>query len=182
MDNNEYFSVNYQCSVNVQRLTESESVPDEVTFASEIPAPFLVSSEAAHIDSAALRSLRNIGEYSQDLAEYLKMQSRKIDVIMGYVLSLQDDASERFQTTSISGSAITYTSTKALNVGDHARLKIFLPEESVAIYAYAQVKAVEMQNDLYTISLDLIRMRETDQEHLIRATLHIQTRQLKERK
>ncbi|MBD1389656.1 PilZ domain-containing protein [Neiella sp. HB171785] len=182
MDRSSYFSVDYQTNINVKALPEGTNLPTESDFAKEIPQPFLISSEVNHIEAASLRSLRKIGDANDELADYLANQSRKIDVILSYVLQLQDDPADRYVTERISASGLAFQSTQRYDPGQHVQLKIFLPEEAVAVYAYGQVNAVAEQDSRYTIDVNYCLLREEDQEHLIRATLHIQTKQLQQRR
>lgn len=182
MDNSSFFSVEHQCSVNVHLLPEEQPLPDDATFEQEIPAPFRLSSEVSHIDAASLRCLRNLGDASDELTNYLKMQAKKIDVILGYVLALQDDEAERHQTTHISAGGLSFLSQDAIDAGRQVRLKLFLTSEALAIYCYGEVQHSQaLHDDQHLIEVKFNRLRETDQEHLIRATLHIQTQQLKQR-
>ncbi|GGA77569.1 hypothetical protein GCM10011369_19320 [Neiella marina] len=182
MERSSYFSVDYQTNINVKALPDSASLPTESDFAKEIPQPFLISSEVSHIEAASLRSLRKIGDANDELADYLANQSRKIDVILSYVLQLQDNEAERYVTNTISASSLSFQASQRFNVGQYVQLKIFLPEEAVAVYAYAQVSAVTESADEYNIAVDYSLIRDEDQEHLIRATLHIQTKQLQQRR
>ncbi len=59
------------------------------------------------------------------------------------------------------------------------RLKIFLREEASAIYCYGQVKQLEPSEHGTHVMLDYVRIREDDRELLVRASLHIQSKQLK---
>ncbi len=182
MDNNQYFSVEYNCNINVHLLAPHQPVPNLEEFAQELPEPFRISSEVSHLDAASLRSLRNLGDASDELASYLRLQARKIDVILGYVLSLQDAQQERHQTSKLSASGLTYLSPVALEVGRNVRLKLFLTSESLAIYCYGEISECQQEDELYHVSVRYNRLREEDQEQLIRACLHIQTQQLKARK
>ncbi|MCY7264608.1 hypothetical protein, partial [Pseudomonas protegens] len=56
----------------------------------ELPEPFRISSAITSIDMVTSRLLRNQNESMHDLVEIVNQQSRKIDMIMGYVLSMQD--------------------------------------------------------------------------------------------
>lgn len=182
MDNSSFFSVEHQCNVNVHLVPEHEALPDEASFEQEIPLPFRLSSEVSHIDAASLRCLRNLGDASEELTEYLKMQAKKIDVILGYVLSLQDEPSERHQTTTLSAGGITYRAEEPVAAGRNIRIKLFLSSEALAVYCYGEVTQCEQQAESsYLVSVKFNRLRETDQEHLIRAALHIQTQLLKQR-
>ena len=182
MDNSNFFSVEHQCNVNVHLVPEQEALPDELSFEQEIPVPFRLSSEVSHIDAASLRCLRNLGDASEELTEYLKMQAKKIDVILGYVLALQDDESERHHTSAISAGGLTYIAHEPVAAGRHVRLKIFLSSEALALYCYGEVIGCDSQKENeFQIEVKFIRLRESDQEHLIRSTLHIQTQLLKQR-
>lgn len=182
MDRTGYFSVNYQANINIKLLPPGQTAPNQADFQQEIPQPFLISAEVSHIDAASLRSLRKIADASDELADYLTNQSRKIDVILSYVLQLQDDPTERYQTETISASGLSFVSDQPLEVGQVARIKLFLPEEAVAIFAYAEVTEVAQHEQGHLINLSYCQLREDDQEHLIRATLHIQTKQLQQRR
>ncbi|MBW8190331.1 PilZ domain-containing protein [Neiella marina] len=182
MDHTDYFSVNYQASINVKLLPIGQAAPDDIEFQHEIPQPFLISAEVSHIDSASLRSLRKIADASDELADYLANQSRKIDVILSYVLQLQDNPDERHLSESISAGGLTFMTDDAIELEQVARVKVFLPEQAVAIYAYAKVVKIETADDRRLVTLEYCKLRDDDQEHLIRATLHIQTKQLQQRR
>lgn len=182
MDRSGYFSVNYQANINIKLLPPGHAAPSDAEFQQQIPQPFLISAEVSHIDAASLRSLRKIADASDELADYLANQSRKIDVILSYVLQLQDDPTERYQTETISASGLTYVSDAPVELGQVARVKLFLPAEAVAIFAYAEVSEITAHEHGHCIKLSYCQLREDDQEHLIRATLHIQTKQLQQRR
>ena len=185
MDNSSYFSVKCRCNINVHQLSDPNLLPSEADFEAEIPTPFRLSTELAHLDAASLRCLRHLGESSEELVSYLKMQAKKIDVLLGYVLSLQDDAQERFEANSLSASGLSYLSDTAVCCGQLLRIKLFLSEEPLAVYCYAEIVSCqplsEPSSPRYQVDVRFNRLRETDQEHLIRATLHLQTQQLKQR-
>ena len=54
--------------------------------------------------------------------------------------------------------------------------------EASAVYCYTEVVAIEKQdNDHYQYTVLFTSIRNTDQELIVRASLHAQTRQLKKR-
>lgn len=177
-----YFSIQYATSINVVPLSDDESLPAEEDFEQEIPIPFQISSEASSMDHAALRSMRKLGEAAEDLTEYLNLQARKINIIMSYVLQMQDDEKYRAKTSVFGAGEFSYHAPESLPEGSHAKVKLFLPEESAAVYSYATVtKCSAHSNGGYVITMQYTRIREQDRELLIRATLHQQTKQLKKR-
>ena len=179
MDSKEFFSIDYQCTVNVY---EVDSLPSEPAFELEIPAPFRLASEIADLDSPAATYLRSIAERQADLAKYLKLQAQKTNVLLSYILSLQDATKEQFQTLSISAGGLSYFNNFAVSTGQLLRIKLFLTEQSLAIYAYGEVVSCEQFADGFKVQVAYKMLRPTEQELLIRATLQIQSQQLKARK
>jgi hypothetical protein len=178
MKNNQYFIVDHQLSLNVEALNDNETIPDDINFESEIPAPFRMASDLASIDTHSLQPLKLNNETTQALWGYLQAQNLKINTLLTYVLSQQDDKEFHYKSTAFSaGSCFFKQHRKTFSVNQNVRLKIFLPEESAAIYCYAKV--IDVNND--TVELSYQQIREEDRELLIRATLHIQSKQLKVR-
>jgi len=178
MTNNEYFLVQHQLSLNVEALIGSEIIPDDATFESEIPAPFRMASDLASIDSQALQPLKLNNETTHALWGYLEAQNLKINTLLSYVLSQQDDKRFHFQSTAFSaGVCLFVDQDNTFYLNQNVRLKIFIPEESAAIYCYAQVSNIDGNN----VQLNYQQIREEDRELLIRTTLHIQSKQLKAR-
>lgn len=176
MTSNQYFIVEHQLSINVEALNEGEQIPDDVNFEAEIPAPFRMASDLANIDSHSLQPLKLNNETTQALWGYLQAQNLKINTLLTYVLSQQDDKAFHFKSTAFSAGMCLFKSNKTpFSLAQNVRLKIFIPEESAAIYCYAKVTAIK--NDIVELSYQQIR--EEDRELLIRTTLHIQSKQLK---
>ncbi|MGL4714525.1 MAG: PilZ domain-containing protein, partial [Aeromonas sp.] len=145
---------------------------------------FRIASTMTSIDMVSSRLLRNQHESMHDLLEIVHQQSRKIDMLMGYVLAMQDHPEHRFDTLRFSAGQLTYLHP----YHDHGeqpqwhqimRLKIFLRDEAAAIYCYGQVTHLADSEQGAEVTLDYIRIREDDRELLVRASLHVQSRQLK---
>lgn len=176
MDNSDYFLVNHQLAINVEPLQENESIPDTMLFEQLIPAPFRMASDLASLDSQALHSLKLNTESTQALWHYLQIQNQKISTLLSYVLSQQDDKEFHYTCTAFSaGNCFFYAQKNTFLVGQKVVLKIFIPDESAAIFCYAEVASIDKQN----IELTYQKIREEDKELLIRTTLHIQSKQLK---
>lgn len=176
MSNNEYFLVNYPLAINVEELQAEECIPDAIAFEQDIPAPFRMASDLASISSQALQPLKLNNETTQALWGYLQAQNQKINTLLSYVLSQQDDSRYHYQTTSFSaGLCVFNCDKKTFKLHQNVRLKIFIPEESAAIYCYASVTGIDDK----IVELTYQQIREEDRELLIRSTLHIQSKQLK---
>lgn len=177
----EYFSIAHSINANVRPLGDNEKVPDEDNLEDSMPYAFRIASEMAALEAQAIRPLRNLGDHAETLAEYLNHQSRKIDLMMSFVLHQQDEPEYRFKTVKLGGGGVIIESSDALNVGTRAELKLFLDAEAAAIFCFGEVITCEQVEDSYHIAFIFNTIREQDQELLVRASLHIQTQQLRKR-
>jgi len=177
----EYFSIAHCINANVRPLDSNEDVPDEDALEESMPYAFRIASEMAALEAQAIRPLRNLGDHAETLAEYLNHQSRKIDLMMSFVLHQQDEPEYRFKTVKLGGGGVIIESKEALEIGTNAELKLFLDAEAAAIFCYGEVITCEQIEDSYHIAFIFSSIREQDQELLVRASLHIQTQQLRKR-
>ncbi len=178
MDTESYFAVQHSAPVNVTPVT-MDNPPDEADLANEMPLPFKMASEAALIDASAVRFLHHLGDNAKDLVEYLQLQSKKIDMLLSYILAQQDEPTHRFHTEKLGAGGICYFAKTALPVDSLAQVKIFLSEESAAVYCYGRVTRCEQTTKGQLIEMQFASIREQDRELLVRASLHIQSKQLK---
>lgn len=184
MTNEAYFSIQHQLSVNIERVTPGDVPASMRALESEIPIPFKMANDAADIDSSALRSIRGLGDQAEELVNYLKLQTTKINLIMSYVLSQQDSEHNRCLTTAFGAGGLNFTSPEAFQIEQPLRIKLFIPSESSAVYCYGKVTAAEISNNDSTLNhytVQYTHIRDIDREILIRATLHIQQDQLKQK-
>lgn len=177
----EFFTIKHRLMVNVVPLDSDYILPELSELDNIMPDAFRIASEVATVESKALRPLRMLGDHAADLVEFLNYQSRKIDLIMSYVLRQQDKEEHQGQAIEFGGGGVVIAAQAPMPLGQNVELKIFINEEATAVYCFAEVIACEADQDNYNISLLFTRIREQDQELLVRASLHLQTRQLKKR-
>ncbi|MBL0670215.1 PilZ domain-containing protein [Aeromonas hydrophila] len=180
----QFFSVTHATPVNVIPMPGDFHLPSLEALEAELPEPFRIASAITSIDMVTSRLIRNQNDSMHDLVEIINQQSRKIDMIMGYVLSVQDHPEHRFHTLRFGAGQLTYLHPRlghgeVPHLHQIVRLKIFLREEASAIYCYGQVKQLEPSEHGTHVMLDYVRIREDDRELLVRASLHIQSKQLK---
>jgi hypothetical protein len=175
----EYFTIEQDININVTPLPDDEAVPEYEDFVRNMPYSFRLASEVSSLEASSLRPLRNIGGIGEELVTFLKAQSRKIDLIMSYILTMEDDEENRLVSESFGGGGVTYYANEALPIGRLVKLKLFLTDEASAIFCYGEVIDVKQQDDKYLTCLYYARIREDDREIIVRASLHQQSRQLK---
>ncbi len=163
----EYFSIQHRLAVNLIPLPEGSPLPDLDQLEAELPEPFRLSNSIAHL------------EMLQPLVEIINQQSQKINVLLGFVLSLQDEPHHRHHTERFGAGGLTLCTDLSLIPQQLVQLKIFLQEEAAAIFCYGRVTQVSPVGEQQRIQLEFARIRDEDRELLIRASLHVQSKQLK---
>lgn len=175
----DYFSVEHGISLNVRAL--DRPLPSIRELAEAIPAPFLMASDVNSLNSSALRSLNRLGELAEELANYLQQQARKIDLLLHYVLRQQDDESTRYVTQSYSGSGCCYLADSALSPLQVVEVKLFLDNNDGAVFCYGQVLSCEQVAEKWQVKVVFTCIREEDRELIVRASLHQQSKLLKQK-
>ena len=175
----DYFSVEHSISLNVKVV--DGPLPTEAELAGAIPPAFLLASDVNSLNSSALRSLNRLGELAEELANYLQQQARKVDLLLHYVLQQQDDPAKRFVTQSYSGSGCCYLSDTPLSPLQVVEIKLFLANNDGAVFCYGQVVSCEQLAQKWQIKLVFSCIREEDRELIVRASLHQQSRLLKQK-
>ena len=173
----EFFAIEHDFSVNIMLIDDSQASSFD-QFTADMPLPFKLSTDMSAIDQSALRSLQNLGNSASQLVNFLNQQSQKIDLLIGYILSQQDEVQHRYQGVEFGGGGIKFDTPKAFNIGQLLELKVFLLANNCAIYCYGEVISVESANELFTHKVTFHFIREEDREILVRSSLHEQSKQL----
>lgn len=176
-DFQQYFKVEHAIVINV--VAKDGPLPDEATFLSTMPEPFLLAGNIGQLNLNSLRSLQRLGELAEELANYLQQQAKKLDLLLHYVLQQQDAVAHRFFTKSYGGAGLTFVSESAFTPLQVVEVKVFLAENAGAIYCYGQILSCEPAENGYLVSVVFRQIREEDRELLVRASLQQQSRQLK---
>lgn len=174
---NDYFIIEHDIRINVKPFSDDE--PDEHGFERLIPEPFLMAGEQVMLEQSALKSLNRLGDLAEELAIYLRIQARKIDSMMRYILLMQDDPQHRCFSHSYGGSALCFDHETAFVEGQLLEVKMFLEHNDGAVFTLVRVIDVEPVGDKFRIRTTYTRVREQDRELIVRASLHQQSRQLK---
>lgn len=183
---NEYFQIDYRANASIIPV---KTLPDEESFERDTPILFRLASEIATLEQSALRPLRHLGDVANDLHDYLKIQSRKIDLMMSYILSQEDSDEVRYNTTKLGGGGFSFTSEREFSLGELTQVKLFLHDEAAALYCFGEVVKIEShqttesdETPTYNVYILFNLIRDEDREILVRASLHAQTKQLKRRR
>jgi len=177
----QFFSIVHPFLVGVEPLAPGATLPSEAEFEAMIPMPFKLAAHINHLDTQSLRPLRNLGENAHDLAEFLNFQSKKIDLMMSYILTLGAESQQRLPGTSFGGSNVTYQAPQAIALGQLVQLKIFIEENNCATFCIGRIIDCVAGQHHFIIDIEIMLINAEDQEQLVRTSLHVQSLQLKER-
>ena len=179
----EYFQLNHAIEVNISKGDVLSNTPSDDEFDALIPLPYKLASEMKGVEQNMLRPLRQLGDVIEPLADYLKAQSRKIDLMMHYILQAQDEDDERHLTVSFGGGGFVFSSPDSYSKEDYLVCKLFFNDEASAIYCLGRVidscdndKQGDESETLYTVLFH--KIRDEDRETVVRASLHQQSKQL----
>lgn len=172
----EFFAIEHDFTINVTPITDEMNSYEQ--FVAKMPMPFKLASEVTVIDQAALRPLQGLSSSAGQLADFLNHQSRKIDLLIGYILSQQDEEESRFQGIEFGGGGIKFIADTAFNVEQLLELKVFLLEENCAIFCFGEVLECQKIEQKYYHKVTFHYIREEDREALVRTSLHLQSKQL----
>lgn len=175
----QYFQINQPISVNLEAV-EPDALPSDISdIDSVIPPLFKLANEVNILEQTALRPLRQLGDVAEDLAHYLKLQSRKIDLILSHILATENKEEDQLNTVSFGGSGFVLNSQEAYSEGQYFRCKLFLAQEAAAVFCFSQVLDSTLVDEMYKTRFVFTHIREEDQELMVRASLHAQAKLLK---
>lgn len=177
----EYFQLEHAVPMNIQLGGIIDDMPSQLEFEDSIPMAYKVASEMQGLEQNMLRPLRKLGDVIEPLADYLRAQSRKIDLMMSYVLQSQDEDDMKLHTSTFGGGGFTFESDLSFDINSYLICKLFFNEDASAIYCYAKVAQIDISEDTNKYSMVFSRIRDDDREIVVRASLHLQSKQLLEK-
>ncbi|CAM3558013.1 hypothetical protein VA7868_00999 [Vibrio aerogenes CECT 7868] len=178
----EFFTVVHSLTSNIEPLDESFLLPDDEDFIAEIPVPFVVASEFSQLEQLADTAKQELKSRDlKSLVNLLDSQNRKLNLLLNFMLSQQNEPSLCHQTVSFGASQFTYTSDTPVATGTRLRVKLFLDYPPSAIYCYAEVESCQQEGSYYSVKARYVRLRDSDQDLLIKAALYQQQKLLRQR-
>ncbi|WDE06838.1 PilZ domain-containing protein [Thalassomonas viridans] len=174
---NEFFSIENEFTVNLIPL-DADQVPDYHEFMERIPLPFKISSDISSVDQSALRPLQGLSGVASHLVDFLNHQAQKIDLLVGYILSQQDDEKYRYQGIKFGGGGIIFAAPEQFDIHQMLEMKMFFLQDHCAVFCLGEIIDVERRQDTNHYKVIFHYIRDEDREVLVRTSLHEQSKQL----
>lgn len=196
-DTNPYFSVPHPFTAYLRLWDENRPLPSEMALRSMQSLGIQLLSEVKALEASCLLQLRHLDNEAKVVVDFLKLQSRKVDLVLQHVLEKEVQEGDKYDGCQFGGSGIRIISTTALPLGRHVKVTLFIHDELVAILCFAKVTACMLSQEAlstaqqaqqhnasspYLIDLEFSQILDSDVEQLVKASLNVQQKQLKLRK
>ncbi len=192
LDTNPYFSVPHAFTAYLSPWDENQPLPNEIALRSMQSLGIQLLSEVKALEASCLLQLRHLDNEAKVVVDFLKLQSRKVDLVLQHVLEKEEQEGDKFSGCQFGGSGIRVISNSALPLGRHYKITLFIHEELVAILCFAKVTACQLSQESapdsetqapqYLIDLEFSQILDSDVEQLVKASLNVQQKQLRLRK
>ncbi|MBB1267872.1 hypothetical protein [Shewanella sp. SR44-3] len=206
---NSYFSVPHSFAAYLTPWSQGAPLPDEDELREMQSTGLQLLSEVKTLEADCLMQLRHLDNEAKAVVDFLKLQSRKVDLVLQHILEKQIQEGEYHQGLQFGGSGFSIASPKALLSGSVFKSHIYISSELVALLCFCTVVSCKPQTTLtpmeinhgsnsienanvnpddvnadtgYLIELEFSQILDTDVEQLVKASLNVQQKMLKKRK
>ncbi|MCL1095003.1 hypothetical protein [Shewanella kaireitica] len=188
-DSSAYFSINHPFDAYLQAWDNNLPLPTLAQLSLMLPPSLQLISDIKSLESDCLLQLRHLDDEAKTVVEFLKLQSRKIDMVLQHVIGKEEYDGDRYAGSHFGGSSITVTSSEELPLGSDFKVSLHIKEELVALICFAKVQSCSLINNeddnspkSFSIQLTYSVIQDADVEQLVKASLSLQQKQLKLRK
>lgn len=179
---NEFFSISYPFNLNVAPI-DIDQVTSFEDFSRLMPIAFKLASNIEEINQSSNNKSSALSELPAQFIDLLNLQSKKIDLLMDYILSQEGDNVHGLKGISFGGGGLSFESQDVYTVDQFLEIKLFMQERHCAIFCYAQVidsSCCDKEKGKYTHKVIFHYIRDSDRESLVRFSLKEQSKQLQQ--
>ncbi|SDI84763.1 hypothetical protein SAMN04488540_103262 [Ferrimonas sediminum] len=176
-----FFSVPCDFLLLADPLQPSQRLMDKDALLAMMPKAFRLMAQVNDVEQRCLPLMNSLAQHAAELAEYLSLQNKKIDLVLQMQLAQSSDARYRCDGVRFGGSGLVVRHASAIEIGSIVETRVLLLEQSVAIYAIAEVTDCQVDDDQFLWTLDFTSIMDADQEQLVHASLQVEQRQLRAR-
>ena len=188
-DSNSYFSVPHHFNVYLTSWDANQALPTDDELRDMQSVGLKLLTEVKSLEANCLLQLRNLDNDAKAVVDFLKLQSRKVDLVLQHVLEKEVQDGELFKGDQFGGSGISIISSRPLVVNEHVKTHIYLHTELVALLCLCQIQSCTpistddaIETAYWRCELEFSQILEDDIEQLVKASLNVQQKMLKKRK
>jgi len=183
-----YFSVMHGFTVYLSAWPAQAPLPSLTQLQQMLPPGLQLVSEVKALEASNMLQIRHLDDAAKTLVDYLKLQSRKIDLVLQYMLEQEPHGGQKYRGIFFGGSGCTIETTTELEPASQFTLNLYIKEELVALLCLAKVISCTLQESdaqtqtgKYHVVLEFTQILDSDVELLVKASLSVQQKQLKQR-
>ena len=184
-DSSDYFSVKHDFKAYLTPWPDNMPIPSESELTLMLPLGLQLINDVKSLEASCLLQLRNLDDEAKTVVEYLKLQSKKVDLVLQYVLEQESHEGELHRGLFFGGSGLRITSANPLEIGAQFKITCHIKEELVVLLCFGQVtasQAIKGNDTSHLIDIEFSQITDADIEQLVKASLSVQQKQLKQRK
>ncbi|MGI2260306.1 hypothetical protein [Shewanella sp. GXUN23E] len=178
---NSYFNVPHEFTAYLEPW-QGKHLPNDAQLREMQSVGLKLITEVKELENACLLQLRHLDNEAKAVVDFLKLQSRKVDLVLQYILEKEVQAGSKHAGLSFGGSGFTLSSPAALAPGSQYQTTLYIREELINILCIATVTACGEQDGKFISQMEYSAILESDIEQLVQASLRVQQKQLKARK
>ncbi|QIZ75980.1 hypothetical protein [Ferrimonas lipolytica] len=176
-----FFSVASSFTVLIDQINPDQLWLDEQQLITQMPTAFRLMSQVTDLERECLPLLQNMEKHAKGLAQYLKLQATKIDLVLQQQLAQDPSADFRCQGQRFGGSGVSVLAPTTLVQGSAVSMRIFIDDDNLAVFAHGEVMNCSDSDAGVVADIQFSSIVEAAQEQLVRASLQVQQRQLRAR-
>ena len=184
-DSNAYFSVLHPFDAYLSRWPTEQALPSESELHALKSKGMQLISEVKALEGSYMLQLRHLGDDARAIAEYMKLQSRKVDLVLQHLLEQEIKDGLPCAGLQFGGSNFQVTSAESFAQHELVKATIFVREEIISVLCFAEVidcRVDPNNSDQYLVDLAYRVINDAEVEQLVKASLNIQQKQLQLRK
>lgn len=178
---NSYFNVPHDFSAYLEPWQEA-SLPSEDALKAMQSMGLKLISEVKELESACLLQLRHLDNDAKAVVDFLKLQSRKVDLVLHYVLEKETQSGQKLPGMSFGGSGFTLLTPAALKEGEQYKTTLYIQDELINVLCIATVVKTSTEEGAHLSQFEYSAILDADIEQLVQASLRVQQKQLRARK
>ncbi len=177
-----YFRIEDLVRLDFQPVNEMQRNQGAAESVFSNASEYRLLSELQSLDSEANKYLHRLSETNPDLANFLKVQSNKIDMLARSLVSSSGATLPPKQHVSLSEGGIAFASRSKVEIGSTLALRVMLQADVLIFSCYGEVvncRQNERQDGRFTVACEFLDLAEDDQSLLAK---HIIRQQARERR
>lgn len=167
-DRRKFFRIKDNVEISIEKLALNEKLSDiKINQTS-----FILSSAISALDIESQTLFNKVKRNTPDIANYLEIINKKIDLISSYILDTSPQNSNQVCTEiDLSASGISVETNDTFFEQDLVMIKFLLLPEKKGIICTGRVIRIKQRNNSNTLSINFEEITESDREIIIKHTI-----------